>query len=147
MRILIVNGPNLNLLGMRKPEVYGRTTLADIEQNMNRIADSMNIAVECFQSNCEGAIIDKIHEAAANGFDGIVINPGAYTHTSIAIHDALEAVPIPAVEVHISNIHKREEFRHHSMTAPACVGQICGLGVDGYEWGLRAIHKIASSGK
>jgi 3-dehydroquinate dehydratase II len=138
-QVLVINGPNLQLLGTRKPDVYGATSLTELEQHIASVATSVQVGIDFFQSNCEGAIVDRIAAAKQDGVNGIVINPAAYTHTSIAIHDALESVAIPAIEVHISNVHTREEFRHNSMTAPACVGQIVGLGTDGYEWALRAL--------
>lgn len=139
MKILVINGPNIQLLGKRKPEIYGKKTLADIEKQLETAARESGVETVFFQSNHEGAIVDRIAAALSDGTDGIVINPAAYTHTSIAIRDALEATGIPTIEVHISNIHARDEFRHKSMTAPVCVGQICGLGIDGYEWALRAL--------
>lgn len=141
MRILVINGPNLQLLGGRKPEIYGNTTLADLENRLSSVGTKLSVDVTFFQSNHEGQIIDRIAQALAEKIDGIIINPAAYTHTSVGIHDALESVEIPTIEVHISNIHKREEFRKHSFTAPACIAQICGLGVAGYEWALRALVK------
>lgn len=131
MKFLVVNGPNLNLLGVREPEVYGTSGYESLVSRIRASAASMNVEVEIFQSNHEGAIIDKLH-AARGSFDGIIINPGAYTHYSYAILDALKAVNIPAVEVHLSNIHQREEFRHKSVTAAGCDGQVCGLGQFGY---------------
>ena len=132
MKFLIINGPNLNLLGKREPGIYGDESYDALCQMVKAYALEHGSTAECFQSNHEGAIVDAIH--AANGvYDAIVMNPGAYTHYSIAILDALKAVSVPCVEVHISNVHQREEFRHKSVTAPACVGQICGLGLYGYE--------------
>ena len=139
MKILVVNGPNLNLLGRRKVEVYGTVTLAEIESRLRKVAEELGVGMDFFQSNSEGALVDRIGKALFDGTDGIVINPAAYTHTSVAVRDALEAVRLPAIEVHISNIHTREEFRNHSMTAPVCVGQVVGLGADGYEWAFRAL--------
>lgn len=134
--ILLVNGPNLNMLGTREPEVYGSTTLADIEQATVAQAHAAGAKLSCFQSNHEGALIDRIQAAKAEGVDAIVINPGGFTHTSIALRDALAAVAIPFVEVHISNIHQREAFRHHSYLSGIAVGVICGLGTEGYRAAL-----------
>ncbi len=144
-KILILNGPNLQLLGTRKKEVYGSTTLEEIRQNLEKIAASFDVELNFYQSNHEGDLVDRIGNAKTEGVDGIVINPAAYTHTSIAIRDAIEGVSIPAIEIHLSNIHAREEFRHRSMTAPVCIGQIAGLGPDGYEWALRAMVKYLRS--
>lgn len=141
MNITVINGPNLQLLGLREPEIYGSTTLEEIHQRLRSAADSLDVKISFFQSNHEGEMVDRIGNCLGDGTDGIIINPAAYTHSSIAIHDALKAVSLPAVEVHISNISSRESFRHVSMTAPACLGIIAGLGVDGYEWALRAIVK------
>lgn len=131
MRILILNGPNLNLLGKREPDIYGSTSFETyFEQLQNTFREKCQLTY--FQSNCEGTLIDKIHETGFT-FDGIVFNAGAYTHTSLALHDAIKAIQAPVIEVHISNIHTREEFRHHSFIAPACKGSIVGLGLKGYE--------------
>ncbi|WP_294473400.1 type II 3-dehydroquinate dehydratase [uncultured Intestinimonas sp.] len=132
MKFLIINGPNLNLLGQREPGIYGQENYQGLCDRLRAFAAAHGASAECFQSNHEGAIVDAI-QAAQGVYDAIVMNPGAYTHYSIAILDALKAVSVPCVEVHISNIHQREEFRHKSVTAPACVGQICGLGLYGYE--------------
>ena len=132
MRFLIINGPNLNLLGQREPGIYGQENYQGLCDRLRAFAAAHGASAECFQSNHEGAIVDAI-QAAQGVYDAIVMNPGAYTHYSIAILDALKAVSVPCVEVHISNIHQREEFRHRSVTAPACVGQICGLGLYGYQ--------------
>lgn len=132
MKFLILNGPNLNLLGQREPGVYGSDSYEALCQRLRAFAQAHGSTVECVQSNHEGALIDAIH-AAQGVYDAIVINPGAFTHYSYAILDALKAVSVPAIEVHISNVHQREEFRHKSVTAPACVGQVCGLGLYGYE--------------
>lgn len=137
-RILFLHGPNLNLLGRREPEIYGHTSLADIHQMMEARARSQGIQIESYQSNSEGELIDRIQAAAAEGIEFIVINPGAYSHTSIAIPDALKAVAIPFIEVHISNIHARESFRHHSHFSASAAGVICGLGIQGYELALDA---------
>lgn len=139
MKILCVNGPNLNLLGTREPEKYGTTTLADIEKEILNEAEKLHIEVEFYQSNIEGEIVTKIQEAM-NNIDGIIINPAAYTHTSVAIRDAILAVKIPTVEIHLSNIHTREDFRQKSYTAPVCIGQITGFGKYGYIMALYAIH-------
>jgi 3-dehydroquinate dehydratase-2 len=135
-KLLLLNGPNLNLLGSREPQVYGSATLADIEKAANAQISAAGASLECFQSNHEGALIDRIHAAKMQGFDAIVINPGGLTHTSIALRDALAAVQIPFVEVHISNVHRREPFRHHSYLSDLAVGVICGLGIDGYRAAL-----------
>ena len=145
MKILVINGPNLGLLGVREPEIYGRTTLKDVEQSLLKVAaEYSNCELEFLQSNQEGVIVDRLNALLTDKpADGIVINPAAYTHTSVAIADALRACSaVPAIEVHISNISGREEFRHQSLTAPACVGMIAGLGTDGYEWALRALLKM-----
>lgn len=135
-KLLLLNGPNLNLLGTREPEVYGTTTLADIEQAAVAQAHSAGAALEYFQSNHEGALIDRIHAARTEGVDCIVINPGGLTHTSVALRDAFASVAIPFVEVHISNIHQRESFRHHSYLSGIARGVICGLGADGYRFAI-----------
>lgn len=131
MKFLVINGPNLNLLGKREPSLYGAATYEALCARVKAYAAERGCAADCFQSNHEGAIIDAIH-AADGAYDAVILNPGAFTHYSYAILDALKAVRVPCVEVHISNIHQREEFRRKSVTAPACVGQICGLGVQGY---------------
>lgn len=131
--ILLMNGPNLNLLGTREPGVYGASTLADVEQAAQAQAAAAGAQLSCFQSNHEGALIDRIHAARLDGVDMIVINPGGLTHTSVALRDALAGVAIPFVEIHISNIYQREEFRHHSFLSAIAQGTICGLGVDGYR--------------
>jgi 3-dehydroquinate dehydratase-2 len=134
--LLLLNGPNLNLLGTREPEVYGASTLADIEQAAVAQATAAGAVLACFQSNHEGALIDRIHTARTEGVDAIVINPGGLTHTSVALRDALAGVAIPFVEVHISNIHSREAFRHHSFLSAIAKGTICGLGIDGYRFAI-----------
>lgn len=131
--ILLLNGPNLNLLGTREPEVYGFTTLTDIEQQAVEQAARAGATLQHFQSNHEGALIDRIHQAKHDGVHAIVINPGGFTHTSVALRDALSGVAIPFVEVHISNIHQREEFRHHSYLSSIARAVLCGFGVDGYR--------------
>lgn len=140
MKILVINGPNLNMLGIREPEKYGNTTFAELEKELYAYSFELNIDIESFQSNSEGAIIDKIQQALGN-FDGILINPGAYAHTSIAIRDAISSVNIPTVEVHMTNIHAREEFRQNSYITPVCIGQISGFGTNVYKLGLRALFE------
>jgi 3-dehydroquinate dehydratase-2 len=130
--IYVLNGPNLNLLGTREPETYGHATLADVEKLCREAASRHGIAVEFRQSNHEGELVDLIHEAGAKKAAGVVINAGAYTHTSIALHDALMAVKVPTVEVHISNVYARENFRHHSFIAKAAFASLCGFGIEGY---------------
>lgn len=136
--VLILNGPNLNLLGTRQPEVYGATTLADVEEMCETAAARLSLTVICAQSNHEGTLIDQIH-AARSSHAGIVLNAGAYTHTSIAIRDAISSVELPVVEVHLSNIHAREPFRHLSHIAPVAIGQIAGFGAQGYVLALEAL--------
>jgi 3-dehydroquinate dehydratase-2 len=135
-KLLLLNGPNLNLLGTREPAVYGSTTLADIEHAAIAQAAAAGATLSCFQSNHEGALIDRIHAARAEGIEAIVINPGGLTHTSVALRDAFAAVEIPFVEVHISNVHQREAFRHHSFLSAIALGTICGLGTDGYRYAI-----------
>jgi len=138
MKILILNGPNLNRLGKREPEIYGHETLEDVERDLTSFATEHNIEASFFQSNTEGLLIDRIHKASDDEMDGIIFNPGAFTHYSIALRDAIASVSIPTIEVHISNIHNREPFRQVSVIAPVCVGQIAGFGTDGYELAMRA---------
>jgi len=138
MKILLLNGPNLNLLGTREPAVYGAHTLADVEAMCCRHADSLGVELTAFQSNHEGALIDRVHAARAEAVDAIVINPGAYTHTSVALRDALAGVAIPFYEVHISNVHAREPFRHHSYLSDIAAGVIVGCGIAGYRLAMQA---------
>ncbi len=141
--LLLINGPNLNLLGTREPEVYGATSLAEIEKAAVAQAQETGATLTHFQSNHEGELIDRIHAARGEGIDAIVINPGGFTHTSVALRDALAGVAIPFVEVHISNIHKRESFRHHSYLSDIATGVVCGLGVDGYRYAIAfALYKL-----
>ncbi len=141
--LLLINGPNLNLLGTREPEVYGATTLAEIEKAAVAQVQEMGATLAHFQSNHEGELLDRIHAARGEGVDAIVINPGGFTHTSVALRDALAGVAIPFVEVHISNIHKRESFRHHSYLSDIATGVVCGLGVDGYRYAIAfALNKL-----
>ena len=139
-KILVLNGPNLNLLGVREPGIYGKSGLAEINAGLKKIAEENGIELETFQSNAEFEIINKIHSAMGS-VDYIVINPAAFTHTSVAIRDALLGVKIPFFEVHISNVHATEEFRHHSYLSDIATGVICGFGTDGYEYALRAAIK------
>ena len=141
MNILVLNGPNLNLLGSREPEVYGTDTLEDIEKNLNSIAKGHNVNINFYQSNSENELINKLHAAKVEKIDAIIINPGAFTHTSIALRDAFLGVNIPFIEVHISNIYKREEFRKKSFLSDISEGLITGLGVNGYEFALLSIIK------
>ena len=136
--LLILNGPNLNLLGTRQPEVYGKTTLTEVEAMCVDKAKACGCSVTCLQSNHEGELVDTI-QAARGTYDGIVLNAGAYTHTSVALMDAIASVDVPVVELHLSNIHAREEFRHKSYIAPVAVGQICGFGPDGYSLAMDAM--------
>lgn len=138
-KILILNGPNINLTGLREKSVYGAQTFDDLLALVRREAETLGVELRCMQSNHEGALIDAIQQAFFDGFDGIVFNPGGYTHTSVALHDAVASVPIPTIEVHMSNVHAREEYRHRSMTASACRGQIVGFGFYGYVMALRAL--------
>ena len=138
MKILVINGVNMNMLGIREPEKYGSMTLKALEKELYAYSFELGIDLETFQSNHEGEIVEKIH-SAYNNCDGIIINPGAYTHTSVAIRDAIAAVNIPAVEIHITNIHGREDFRHKSLIADVCTGQISGFGTNGYKLGLKGL--------
>ena len=148
-KILVLNGPNLNLLGTREPEQYGRDTLADVERLCQEAGAKHGVEIECRQSNHEGVLIDWIHEAgreiAARRMLGVVMNPGAYTHTSIALHDAIKGASVPLIELHISNVHAREEFRHHSYISPAARGIIVGLGVKGYPLAIEALVRVSAA--
>lgn len=144
MKILVINGVNMNMLGVRETDKYGSMTLKDLEKELYAFSFELGVDIETFQSNHEGEIVEKIH-SAKDTFDGLVINAGAYTHTSIAIRDAISAVNIPTIEVHMTNIYKREEFRHHSYIAPVSVGQISGLGRNSYKLGLKAIVDYLST--
>lgn len=138
MRILVLHGPNLNLLGKREPGIYGSVTLDDINRLLEQEAQTLQVSLSAFQSNHEGELVDAIH-AASGQYQGLVINAGAYTHTSVAIRDAIAGIGLPTVEVHLSNIYRREEFRHHSYIAPIAIGQISGFGADSYRLGLQAL--------
>ena len=138
MKILVINGPNLNMLGIREPAHYGRETYADLLSKIQNHCDQKGVDVTCYQSNHEGCLVDEIQKAYGV-MDGIVINPAAYTHTSVAMHDAIKACEVPTVEVHLSNVYAREGYRHESLTASACVGQICGFGANGYLLALDAL--------
>jgi len=148
--VLILNGPNLNLLGTRKPEVYGTTTLADVEKLCTDAAAKLGLDVDFKQSNHEGQLIDWIHETGAavkaGESIGAVFNPGAFTHTSVALHDAIEGASLPVIECHISNVHKREEFRHHSFISPVASGIIVGFGVHGYVLAINGLHQLSQAG-
>ena len=140
MKLLLIQGPNLNLLGTREPEKYGNESFEEINKTIYSYCFKTDIEIEIYQSNCEGEIVTKIQQAQ-NVFDGIIINPAAYTHTSVAIRDAIAAVKIPAIEVHLSNIYNREEFRHHSFIAPVCIGQITGFKSHGYKLAIDAMQE------
>ncbi|HEV2170127.1 MAG TPA: type II 3-dehydroquinate dehydratase [Candidatus Binatus sp.] len=144
--VLVVHGPNLNLLGEREPEVYGKTRLADIDKELKRLGHELNMKVETFQSNSEGAIVDRIQKARGKS-EVLLLNPGAYTHTSVAIRDAIAAVSIPVIEVHLSNVYRREPFRHHSTIADIAHGRIMGFGAESYSLALRAARTIAEESR
>ena len=144
MKLLLVNGPNLNFLGIREKGIYGTNSYEDLLAMVQQKAQEEGIELETFQSNCEGALIDKLQQAYLDGVDGVIINPGAYTHYSYALRDALASITVPKIEVHISNVHKREEFRHTSVTAPVCDGQIVGLGLNGYLLAMDAMKELVA---
>lgn len=144
MKILILHGPNLNLLGTREPEVYGSMTLEDINNTLIELGNELGVEVQCSQSNHEGALIDALHEARTWA-NGVVFNPGGYTHTSVALRDAISAIGIPVIEVHLSNVYAREEFRHTSLISAVCKGKILGLGWRSYTLGLRALVEITAN--
>lgn len=145
MKLLIINGPNLNFLGIREPSTYGKETYETLCGRLEQKAKGDGDELEIFQNNCEGAIIDRIQQAYFDGTEAVIINPGAYTHYSYAIRDALASISVPKIEVHISNIHVREEFRHTSVTAAACSGQIVGMGIYGYELAMDAVKKLVKA--
>ncbi|WP_244834637.1 type II 3-dehydroquinate dehydratase [Clostridium sp. BJN0001] len=140
MKILVINGPNINMVGVREKQIYGTRSYDEICKFIKSEGEKMGHEVTLFQSNCEGEIIDELQKAYYEKYDGIVINPGAYTHYSYAIHDAIKGINIDTVEVHLSNIHKREDFRRKSVTAPACIGQLCGFGENGYILAMKALE-------
>lgn len=144
--VLVVHGPNLNALGQREPDIYGRQTLAELDASLVALGERLGLAVRCEQSNGEGAIIDLLHEATGDGCEGVVINPGGYTHTSVAIADALRAIGIPAIEVHLSNLYAREPARHQSLTGAACQGVIMGLGASSYHLALHCLATRLATG-
>lgn len=139
MKLLVIHGPNLNLLGTREPGIYGSLTMQEINLRLQALAQELGVQeLQCFQSNHEGAMIDTLHNAR-NWANGVLINPGGYTHTSVALRDAISAIGLPVVEAHLSNVYAREEFRHRSLLAPVCLGSLCGFGYDSYALGLRAL--------
>jgi 3-dehydroquinate dehydratase-2 len=143
--VVVVHGPNLNLLGTREPQIYGHTTLADIDEELRQVGEELGVTVQTFQSNGEGALIDRIHQARTEA-QALIVNAGGYTHTSVALRDALAAVGLPVIEVHLTNLAAREEFRHRSLLAPVCVGQITGLGAFGYRLALEAaVHVLRTN--
>jgi 3-dehydroquinate dehydratase-2 len=139
MKILVLHGPNLNLFGTREPEVYGRTTLDDINASLRELAAQREVELRIVQSNHDGALIDELQKARVDGFDGVLINPGALTHYGYALRDAIAAIELPTVEAHVSNVHRREEFRHHSVIAAVCLGQVIGFGWRSYILGLEGL--------
>jgi 3-dehydroquinate dehydratase II len=140
--ILVINGPNLNLLGKREPNVYGSQTLSDLEQRCKEWGEALATTVDCRQSNHEGLILDWLHAAEQEGFEGIVLNPGGFTHTSVALRDAVSAINLPVIEVHLSNIYAREAFRHHSFVSAVCEGVISGLGFEGYRAAIQILKTM-----
>lgn len=144
MRILVLHGVNLNMFGKRDPSQYGTATLADIDAALQSLAQELGATVECFQTNHEGLMVERIHQALGEGVDAVVVNAGAWTHYSYAIADALAILPVPVVEVHMSNVHAREAFRHQSVLSPVCAGSVCGFGVESYLLGLRAAQSLAA---
>lgn len=144
MKLLVLNGPNLNFLGIREKGIYGTCNFEALLERLEKKAEQLNVELETYQSNVEGELINRIQQAYFDQVDGIIINPGAYTHYSYAIRDALASITVPIIEVHISNVHKREEFRHVSVTAPVCTGQIVGLGLQGYELAMEALFNMIS---
>lgn len=143
MKIMVLNGPNLNRLGKREPEIYGTTTLQQLESDCEVWARELSCTAVCYQSNFEGQLVEWIHQAGDEGFDGVVINAGAYTHTSVALRDAISSITVPVIEVHISNVHAREDFRHHSYIGPVCKGSIVGLGFSGYKLALQYLAEAS----
>ncbi|HUY17605.1 MAG TPA: type II 3-dehydroquinate dehydratase [Candidatus Binataceae bacterium] len=147
LRVLVIHGANLNLLGEREPEIYGRTRLADIDRGLIELGRELGMVVEAFQSNSESAIVERIHEARNQRVDIVLINPGSYTHTSVAIRDALLAIRIPVVEIHMSNVYRREPFRHHSTIADIAAGRVMGFGVESYSLALRAVRGVLKAAR
>lgn len=147
LRVLVIHGANLNLLGEREPEIYGRTRLEDIDRGLIELGRELGIVVEAFQSNSESAIVERIHEARNQHIDIVLINPGSYTHTSVAIRDALVAIRIPVVEIHMSNVYRREPFRHHSTIADIAAGRVMGFGADSYSLALRAARGVLKAAR
>ena len=139
MKVYVIHGPNMNMLGIREPDIYGRQTYDDLVEYIRARCEENGMEPESFQSNHEGDIIDKLHEEGFGGVDGVVLNAGGYTHTSVAIADGISAIKVPVIEVHISNVNKREEFRRHSYISPVCAGTIAGFGLDSYRLGIEAI--------